>query len=225
MRTSGFCQQALRGLLLGGLLAGAIARGQLTFGTTERQAAADPDALSLALEFPFRNTGTTPVTVTTVRTCCGCTSAELTKRCYAPGEAGAVTLKFVYADLTGRQRRTVYVDTDDAASVPLTIDVTITERMTVTPRLLAWRRGAEAATPQVVTLTLAPGENLRPEGVSCEPAGLFAATLRPVAGDPLRYEVAVTPLTLAHPAQAVLTVQTNRESQRAHRWRAALAIN
>ncbi|MBI2513531.1 MAG: DUF1573 domain-containing protein [Opitutae bacterium] len=213
-------------LLAAGLAtAFAVARGQLAFDQPERHVTANPDETSLALEFPFRNTGRSVVTIKVVRTCCGCTAADFPKRTFAPGESGVVTLEFLYADLTGHQRKTVYVDTDaaDAAPTALTLDVTIPERMVVAPRLLTWRRGTEPSA-QTVAITVAPGEALRPTSVSCEPADVFRAELRPLAGDPQRYEVTVTPLATARPAQAMLTVHTDRPAGRAHRFRAALVV-
>lgn len=223
MKTPLFRRLAWRGLLLAGVLTASAARGQLAFETTVRRATADPDATTLVLDYPFRNTGVEPITIKAVRTCCGCTSAELAQRTYAPGESGVITLKLLYADLTGRQRKTVYVDTDVAAPTALTLDVTIPERMVVEPRLLTWQRGTEPAA-QVVELTVTPGETLRPTGVSCEPTGLFAAELRPLTGDPQRYLITVTPLATNRPVQAMLTVQTNVPSGRAHRFRTALFV-
>lgn len=223
MKTPFSRRLAWRGLLLASMMAALAARGQLAFETTARQATADPDATTLVLKYPFRNTGARAVTIQAVRTCCGCTSAELTQRIYAPGESGVITLKLLYADLTGRQRKTVYVDTDAAAPTALTLDVTIPERMVVEPRALNWKRGGEPAT-QAVELTVAPGDALRPTGVTCEPTGLFTAELRPLTGDPQRYLITVTPLATSHPAQAMLTVLTNVPSGRAHRFRTALFV-
>ncbi|MBI5425853.1 MAG: DUF1573 domain-containing protein [Opitutae bacterium] len=225
MKTRLLLHRFARGALLAGLLAAASARGQLAFTATERHVTADPDATSLALEFPFRNDGTSPVTIKAVRAACACTAVELTRRTYAPGESGVVMVELHYADLTGHQRKTVHVDTDavGAASTLLTLDVTIPERMVVEPRLLTWRRGTEP-TAQAVEVTVAPGETLRPTGVSCEPAGLFTAELRPLTGDPQRYLITITPPAAMRPAQAMLTVHTNVPSGRAHRFRTALFV-
>lgn len=225
MKTLRDGRAAVCGWLFAGLLAASVARGQLAFDQTERHVTANPDETSLALEFPFRNRGESAVTIKIVRTGCGCTAADFPHRTFAPGESGVVTLEFLYADLTGHQRKTVYVDTDAAGAAPaaLTLDVTIPERMVVAPRLLAWRRGTEPSA-QTVAITVAAGETLRPTNVSCEPADLFRAELRPVDGDPLRYEVTVTPLATARPAQAMLTVHTDRPSGRAHRFRTALFV-
>lgn len=215
--------RARAGLAFAGLLIFTTLHAQLAFDFTERRATADPDARSLTLAFPFHNPGPDVVAITAVRTTCGCTTAALAKHVFGPGESGVIELTLRYADLTGRQRRAAYVDTSlpGADPIALMLDVTIPEHMTVIPRTLDWKHGAGPDTQRIV-IAIAPGDTMRPTGVRCEPAGLFTAELRPVPDDPLLYEVAVTPLTNARPLQAILTVETNRPSGRANRFRTSL---
>ncbi len=44
--------------------------------------------------FQFKNTGTSPLTLETVRTTCGCTAAQWTETPIAPGETGDITVEY-----------------------------------------------------------------------------------------------------------------------------------
>lgn len=44
--------------------------------------------------FQFKNTGTTPLTLETVRTTCGCTAAQWTETAVAPGDTGDIKIEY-----------------------------------------------------------------------------------------------------------------------------------
>jgi hypothetical protein len=93
--------------------------------------------------FHFTNSGETPVTITDIHTSCGCTTAELAKRTYAPGETGEITAIYTVGNAKGRQSKIVNVTTDDAPAKPveLTLQVTIPDEIVYSPRMLLWRVG------------------------------------------------------------------------------------
>jgi hypothetical protein len=53
-----------------------------------------PDEAQVVAAFPFTNAGSEPVTITSLRTSCDCTTASLAKHTYAPGEGGSITATF-----------------------------------------------------------------------------------------------------------------------------------
>jgi len=65
--------------------------------------------------FKFTNTGDKPVTIESVRTSCGCTTAELDKKTYAPGGSGKVTTTFAFGDRTGTQHKRITIRTSTPA--------------------------------------------------------------------------------------------------------------
>ena len=85
--------------------------------------------------FGFRNEGEAAVTVTSVESSCGCTTAELAQTVYAPGEAGRIDVTFELGDRNGRQIKQVVVRTDDPATpvTTLTLDVTIPRPVELSP--------------------------------------------------------------------------------------------
>ncbi len=72
--------------------------------------AADEQAVAA---FAFTNTGEDPVTIASVTTSCGCTTASLEKQTYAPGETGRIEATFTFGDRVGKQVKRITVKTDD----------------------------------------------------------------------------------------------------------------
>src|SRR5258708_10241299 len=107
---------------------------QLTAKTGEKQASG---------VFHFTNAGSATITITSVVPSCGCTTAELARRTYAPGETGEIKATITMGDMMGVQEKTITVTTDEAAGkpVPLILRVTIPELFTCTPQTLLWRIG------------------------------------------------------------------------------------
>lgn len=71
-------------------------------------------------EFTFKNTGTTPVVISNVRSSCGCTATEYTKEPVKPGESGKVKATYNSARV-GSFNKTVTVTFDGMASPDLLI--------------------------------------------------------------------------------------------------------
>jgi len=72
-----------------------------------------PDEAQVVATFPFTNAGSEPVTITSLRTSCDCTTASLAKHTYAPGEGGSITATFTVGGRTGPQTKTILVRTTD----------------------------------------------------------------------------------------------------------------
>lgn len=104
---------------------------------------AKPGDKQLTGVFHFTNSGETPVTIKDIQTSCGCTTAELAKRTYAPGESGEIAATYTVGNAKGRQRKIINVTTDDAPVEPveLTLQVTLPDEIVYLPRMLVWRIG------------------------------------------------------------------------------------
>lgn len=103
--------------------------------------------------FPFTNTGQAPVEIRSVQTSCGCTTAQLPKRRFEPGEHGEILARFEAGERVGRQEKTIAVETDDGAGGPTTLRLVaeIPEGARLRPAFVFWFRGEE---PVPKTLTL-----------------------------------------------------------------------
>ncbi|RYD65244.1 MAG: DUF1573 domain-containing protein [Verrucomicrobiaceae bacterium] len=141
-------------------------------------------------KFSFKNTGASPVTIKNIRTSCGCTSADLEKKTYAPGEEGHVAVKFNFGGRLGGQRKTIRVFASDQPDDPMVLDlrVYITEPVTVSPSLVFWRVG-EANAVKNVRLQMAPGQPVKVKGVTSNNPRVTAALQTVKAGE--QYVIAV----------------------------------
>ncbi len=158
--------------------------------------------------FAFRNVGAAPVTIKTLRSSCGCTTARLEKKTYAPGEAGEVVARFVFGDRQGPQRKTVEVRTDDAPTAPVLLDlrVMIHDPLTVAPALVFWKRG-EPGAAKTVQITADAGQRVRIKSVVSSNPRLPAKLETIKAGE--QYVVSVTPADTAQKESAEISVQTD----------------
>ncbi|HNX05734.1 MAG TPA: DUF1573 domain-containing protein, partial [Opitutales bacterium] len=106
--------------------------------------------------FPFRNTGTGVVTIDSIQSSCGCTTAELARTEYQPGESGSIKAVFTFGDRVGAQHKTISViesEGDRPSTVLLELFVEIPETVTLNPRVQFWKQGeALVARPIVVRI-------------------------------------------------------------------------
>lgn len=150
-----------------------MAYAELTW--PERTITAQPaaGAEEVVAVFPFTNTGGQPVTITEVKTDCGCTTATLAKTIYAPGEAGEIRTVFAIGNRIGHEVKAIHVTTSDAPGKPveLKLDVTIPPLLTLSPRMIWWVRNGEDV-PQTISLSLAPGSEARIVSVTADGEGI-----------------------------------------------------
>lgn len=158
--------------------------------------------------FTFRNAGAAPVTIKTLRPSCGCTTAHLEKKTFAPGEAGEVVARFVFGDRKGPHRKTIEVRTDDAAAEPVLLDlrVNIHDPLTIAPALVFWKRG-EPGEAKTVQLTADAAQHVRIKSVVSSNPRLPAKLETIKAGE--QYVVSVTPADTVQKESAEISVLTD----------------
>ena len=158
--------------------------------------------------FTFRNVGAAPVTIRTLRSSCGCTTAHLEKKTYAPGEAGEVVARFFFGDRKGAQRKTIEVRTDDAPTEPVLLDlrVNIHDPLTIAPALVFWKRG-EPGEAKTVQLTADADQHVRIKSIASSNPRLSAKLETIKAGE--QYVVSVTPADTTQKESAEISVLTD----------------
>lgn len=139
---------------------------QLRWDNPVQQFQRTPQDQGIEVDYAFRNAGTTAVTITSLRTSCGCTTPRLEKKTYAPGESGKVTASFVFGDRKGPQRKTIEVRTDEKGREPVVLElgVLIHDPLTIEPALVFWKRG-DAGEAKTVQLTAEAGQPVRIKSV------------------------------------------------------------
>src|SRR6266702_2589928 len=119
------------------------ARAELKWEQTQVElhpAVGDEEAIG---HFKYQNTGDKPVRFKSVRSSCGCTTAQTQKEEVPPGEKGEITATFKIGGRTGTQVKNVTVDTDDPAqtSTVLTLKAVIPQQLEIAPTFVTWGQG------------------------------------------------------------------------------------
>jgi hypothetical protein len=157
--------------------------------------------------FPFKNTGDHPVTITGARPSCGCTTAALDKKTYAPGESGQIAVVFHPAERTGMQEKTITVTTDEPNQPPtnLLFEINIKEYLTVEPRLVAWKVG-DKPSEQMVVLSALPAYPITEVTAQSEPAGTSETRIE-VVEQGLTYNLYVKPTSTTARENTTVTIK------------------
>jgi hypothetical protein len=188
------------------------AHAALTWETTRVETTLALNQEQFVTRFHFKNTGTTPVTITEVRPSCGCTTAELPKKIYAPGESGYVHTVFTVGDRVGLQQKVVMVTTADAAEqpTPLVLRLTVPVAVALDQRLLMWT-AAEGGAEKAVSVELNPDAGVKITGVR---SNLPAVAARLVTDEPgKRFRVLVKPAANLAATRATVLIDTEAGGQ------------
>ena len=96
------------------LLSTAVCFAQLDWKTENIEVKTTPDQKSISGSYTFTNTGKTTIEIVKIATSCGCTTAELKKRRYEPGESGDIKAVLTMPpENPGDVIKYVYVKTDE----------------------------------------------------------------------------------------------------------------
>src|SRR6266436_7666409 len=116
---------------------------QLKWDQPQQEFNPQPGEKAVTAKYRFTNAGPSPVAILDVRPSCGCTTATLAKKEYAPGESGEIDAKFNFAGHVGHQEKWIYVTTNLAGAEPalLSLAVDIPPEVTIQPEFVMWRVG------------------------------------------------------------------------------------
>jgi hypothetical protein len=182
--------------------------GQLKWEATEIQQAFTLRQEQGEAVFRFKNAGTYPVTIRSTSSSCGCTTAELTRRTYYPGDEGEIVARFTVGDRVGTRRNTIQVQTNDPRepSTTLAYIADIPALVTITPRLLRWTAGEEPEA-RVARIKLNPEAGLEVTGVQVDNDN-FAALLKPGEAEG-EFLLELSPRETKSPQRAIISLQTS----------------
>ena len=189
-----------------GLLLASVAQAELKFEQTVIEGVIPPDVKSYPFAFPFTNEGARAIEISEIKATCGCTTTELEKLIYQPGESGVIEGKFSVGSRQGKQDKKIRVFTNDLAQpeIQLALKFYIPQLVTMKPGLLLWRVGSE---PDAKILTISPNADLGAEiiSVECESPD-FAVESLPQAEGSSAYEVVVAPLKTEASSRGLIKV-------------------
>jgi hypothetical protein len=127
----------------------------LTFEKKEVVVDATPFDKELIVEFPFKNTGETPITIKQIRSNCGCTTATLKKLEYAPGESGVIAAKFEIGVRMGEQKKPITIDTTDPKEPKIAVYLVarIPEVIKMPKSFILWKEGEDREKRSISIMT------------------------------------------------------------------------
>lgn len=172
---------------------------ELTWDAREIDLTTNPGDNEAVGVFRFTNSGNTPSTIDSVHSGCDCTTAELSKRSYAPGEAGEIKTVFAIGDRVGIQEKLIYVTTNDAPAVPiiLKLRVKIPELLSCSSRLLFW---CTAENPEEKSVVVTSTGSRKIVAIEASPSVQAAAALRVENVVPeTKYQLFIKPASIEKP--------------------------
>lgn len=194
------------GAILCALVATASASAQLSWDNRQLDFHPTMQDTNVLARFTFSNIGNQTVTVTSVKSTCDCTTSQLDKRVYLPGEKGEIIANFTIGKRTGQQQKNILIQTDDQSDpvTQLTMRVFIPELVKITPGFVFWKIGEEK-TPKTITLKVTHDSPIKIIGVSSTNERLFPQLKTIKAGE--EYVIVVTPGDTDDPAKASLRIE------------------
>jgi hypothetical protein len=181
--------------------------GQLAWETTEQTFHSKPQDKEVIAKYKFTNTGAKPIKIQNVQTSCGCTTAQLNKTDYAPGESGEIETKFTFAGRTGKQEKAITVNTtDNPIPTILKLHVYIEEMLKIEPEILLWRVG-EQPDSKSIHIMIADSSSAKIVSVVSDNPALKVKLTELKPGK--EYEAQITPESAAQPAAATLMIRTD----------------
>jgi hypothetical protein len=194
------------GARLAGVAFGLAAPFSHALEWTYRQQAVDATpARVVVVAFPFRNGGDRPTTITSVVASCECLKTHASRERLAPGESGTLTVEVGTERLRGSKEALISVITDRDFQHPaiLSVKVTATDEVSVSPRLVFWSQH-EAPEPKYIDVTAKSGSFAVDRAVPTNPA--FRAEV--ATASPQGVRIRITPRTTDEIIQGGVDVTT-----------------
>ena len=180
------------------VLAGGPAGYALTWEKSSLDFAVGAGSAPLIAEFPFKNESDSVVTITELKSSCGCSEPMVKSKVIPAGGTAVLTVVYTPGDRVGPQSAQLTVITDEKNGSPavLRLRVNIQPTLSLTPRAVRWVK-ADGPVPRVITLKQIGEKPVRivevkpaSDAVSAElkpggEAGTWALTLTPKALEPV----------------------------------------
>ncbi len=180
-------------------------RAELVWEKSVITLVAPPEATKTEVTFRFKNAGPQAIDIKSIATSCGCTTADLPKKHYEPGESGEVRITFEHGLRTGPQEKTIMLTAEPSQPTSvLTLQVNVPERLQVSPQIVIWHPG-DPVSSKIVTLRVREGDSLRPSSIKCDDSH-FKTELRKSKSDLQLYELEITPLSTDKPEEAFISI-------------------
>jgi len=181
---------------------------QLKWDQPKQTLTPSPGEKVVTAKFGFTNVGPSPITIIDIRPSCGCTTATLAKKDYAPGESGEIEAKLNFAGHVGHQEKWIYVTTNVAGSEPalLSLAVDIPPEVTIQPEFVMWRVG-DPLEPKTMRVVMPEAIPIKLVAAQADNPTMQVRLREVQAGK--EWEVKVIPTSTREAIKAVVTIRSD----------------
>jgi hypothetical protein len=186
----------------------APAFAQLKWDQPQQVFTPKPGEKTVTARYRFTNIGASSVSILDVHPSCGCTTATLAKKEYAPGESGEIEAKLNFAGHVGHQEKWIYVTTNTVGEEPalLSLAVDIPPEVTIQPEFVMWRVG-DPLEPKTMRVVIPDGIPTKLVAVQADNPTMQVRLREVQPGK--EWEVKVTPTSTGEPVKAVVTIRSD----------------
>lgn len=186
----------------------APAFAQLKWDQPQQVFTPKPGEKTVTARYRFTNIGASSVSILDVHPSCGCTTATLAKKEYAPGESGEIEAKLNFAGHVGHQEKWIYVTTNTVGEEPtlLSLTVDIPPEVTIQPEFVMWRVG-DPLEPKTMRVVIPDGIPTKLVAAQADNPTMQVRLREVQAGK--EWEVKVTPTSTREPVKAVVTIRSD----------------
>lgn len=131
----------------------AIGADALHFTSLTQEFSATENSVDIHASYVFTNSSDHAITISEIKTTCGCTTAELEKRTYQPGEAGTINVIFDIGSRTGEQQKSIAVISSTGEKSTLVLKVHLPPGPSFSSTIASWRQGTPPD-PRVIFIRL-----------------------------------------------------------------------
>ncbi len=183
------------------------AQAAIEWASVTQSQVAEPMTTEVSSVYAFTNRGAAPVSIVNIKSSCGCTTAALEKKTYAPGESGEIVASLKVGNRQGVQKNTITVHTDDGMpSTVLTMETTIPRVVTIQPAFVIWGLGG-AADPKSISIKMGVKDPVRITSASSDHENISVEV--EILGDGREYRLNLYPLSTDETLRARITVETD----------------
>lgn len=185
------------------MVASVSAQSALRWDKKNVEVSPAPGEKTVRADFAFTNISNQPVTIDSVKSSCGCTTAVPDKKTYQPGEKGHITAVFTIGGRQGFQAKAIRVSVrGESEPTTLTMVTQVGETAKMDSSLVYWKVG-DPAKPKTIRVKAPSGVKLT--GVTSNNPK-FSATLES-SQEKGEYQIVVTPQDTSRPMVAVLSLE------------------
>ena len=177
------------------ILCSAITGRALTWETTECDFSTEAGVHDLPFAFNFKNERSEPVTITELKSSCGCADPKVESTEIPAGGTGTIKVVYSPGDRVGPQTARIIVATNEKGVEPVSLDLKINLQpaISLAPRLVFWKK-TDGLTTQVVQIKSVGKTPLRVLSVTSLDATITAELKTGL--EPETWQLALTPKSI-----------------------------